>query len=368
MASAVGMLVGVVPQASAASLPSFPMALPVQWGASVQAGGTHTFASGTRSSVDLGAANGASIPVVAVADGVVKVGSANGFSRCYVTVTHVDGWQTMYYHLRGVPSGLRDGDRVVAGEKLGMTGMPGSETCGRGTFRHVHLTLQRNGVEQPISGLSLGGYTVRDGSRAYCGYWTRNSDGAVVADARRACLAVPKLVNNIVNPSTLGDRVAAPSRDSNRPVIEDHDTISATALYTTEGRHTVNGRAWKTACEPYSQTQRCLTEIWATQVTRSGGRFDMREGWAFNNLTYVESKRELWAGNPIGNKNDVDGGWTATNGRKWKTDCDSDATGRNGCRSYMWVTTAVATAKSSGGYRFTTKDEWVFNNMVRFSA
>ncbi|RMB61570.1 M23 family metallopeptidase [Tessaracoccus antarcticus] len=368
VASAVGMLVGVVPQASAASLPTFRMALPVQWGASVQAGGPHTFASGTLSSIDLGAANNASIPVVAAADGVVKVGSANGFSRCFVTVTHADGWQTMYYHLRGVPSDLRDGDHVVAGEKVGMTAMPGSETCGRGTFRHVHLTLQRNGVEQPINGLSLGGYTIHSGSRAYCGHWTRNGDGAVVADARRACLAVPRLVNNIVNPSTLGDREAAPNRGSSRPVIADHDTIPASELYTTPGQHTVGGRAWKTTCEPYSQTQRCRTDIWASQVTGSRGSFALQEGWGFNNLTYVESPRELWADNPLGNKNDVNGGWTAADGRKWRTDCDSGATGRNGCRSYVWVTTTAATAKSSGGYRFTTKNEWVFNNMVRFSA
>ena len=369
LAAVVGMLMGAVPQAIAASLPGFPMALPVQWGATVQVGGTHTFASGTRSSIDLGAANNVSIPVVAAADGVVSVGAANGWSRCFVTVTHADGWQTLYYHLKGVPSGLSNGDRVVAGQKLGMTGMPGSETCGRGTFRHVHFTLQKNGVEQPINGLRLGGYTIHDGSRPYCGYVSRDSDGAIVADARRACLAVPKVVNSIVNPATLADRntaAAAPNRGTGRPVIADTDTISAVELYTTQGQHTVNGRAWKTVCEPYSQTKRCRTEIWSTQAELQGGRFAMVEGWVFNNLTYVESPREMWAGNPLANHDDK--GWVAEDGRKWKTECDTATTGGNGCRSYVWGTTATAAAKTSGGYRFSTKQQWAFNNMVRFEA
>ncbi len=356
-------LAGFVPQANAAALPSFRMALPVQWGATVQAGGTHTFASGVRSSIDLGASRNVSVPIVAAADGVVRVGAANGYSRCYVTITHADGWQTLYYHLKGIPSGLRNGSRVVAGQKIGMTGMPGTETCGRGTFRHVHFTLLRNNIEQPIHGLSLGGYTVRNGSRAYCGYWTRDRDGAVVADARRACLAVPKLMNNIVNPSTLAGRDPGVSRGDARPRIADRDTISAAKLYTTEGQHTVSGRAWRTTCEPYSQTRRCRTEIWATTVKRNGGGFDRREGWAFNNLTYVASPRALWAGNPLGTNSQ----WTAKDGRRWRTECDTAKTGKNGCRSYTWTTTMSAAAKSSGGYRFTTKNEWVFNNMVRFS-
>ena len=364
LAALVTTFVAIVPPAGAASLPGFPMALPVQWGATVNVGGTHTFSSGVRSSIDLGAARNASIPVVAVADGVARVGGANGYSRCYVTVTHSDGWQSMYYHLKGIPSDLRNGDRVVAGEKIGMTARPGSETCGRGSFRHVHFTLLRNNVEQPIHGLSLGGYTFRNGSRPYCGYATRDRDGAVVADARRACMAVPRVVNNIVNPSSLASRGdSRPSRGDDRPAIADRDTISAANLYTTEGQHTDSGRAWRTTCEPYSQTRRCRTEIWATVVKRVGGGFDRREGWAFNNLTYVESPRALWAGNPLGEK----GEWTAEDGRRWKTECDNAATGQNGCRSYTWTTTASATAKASGGYRFTTVDDWVFNNMVRFT-
>ncbi|MEO7588287.1 MAG: RICIN domain-containing protein, partial [Arachnia sp.] len=55
-------------------------------------------------------------------------------------------------------------------------------------------------------------------------------------------------------------------------------------LYTTPGYHTVNGRKWFTSCEPYSQTTRCRTNIFATQVTQEGGKFVLRNGWVFNNL------------------------------------------------------------------------------------
>ncbi|TRY18058.1 M23 family metallopeptidase [Tessaracoccus rhinocerotis] len=359
VAAVVLTLAGLLPQpAHAAELPDFPMALPVAWGATVQAGGTHTHASGVRSSVDLGALNGASIPVTAVADGVASVKPG-----CSVTVTHADGWQTQYYHLRSIPSGL-DGAQVVAGQRVGMTAMPGSETCGRGSFRHVHLTLMRNGEEMAIDGLSLGGYTIHTTGRSYCGFWSRDSDGVVVADAQRACLAVPSLANNIVNPANLAARgIDGPSRSTTRPVIADADTITAELLYITEGNHTVGGRAWATDCEPYSQTERCFTDIWATQVIHDGGGYKMVEGWAFNNLTYKALPRAAWAKNPLGHTAE----WVSDDGRSWYTECDTAATGRGGCRSYIMATTYSAQKNAWGLYEVDAQTKWVFNNMVRFT-
>ncbi|WP_461103786.1 peptidoglycan DD-metalloendopeptidase family protein [Tessaracoccus terricola] len=359
LAAVVATLAGMLPQqAHAAELPDFPMALPVSWGATVQAGGTHTHASGVRSSVDLGALNGASIPVTAVADGVASVKPG-----CSVTITHADGWQTQYYHLRGIPSGL-DGAQVVAGQKVGMSAMPGSETCGRGSFRHVHLTLMRHGEEVAIDGLSLGGYTIHSTGRSYCGFWSRDSDGVVVADAQRACLAVPSLVNNIVNPANLKDRgIEGPSRSEERPVIADEDTITAELMYVTEGRHTVGGRAWATDCEPYSQTERCFTDIWATQVIHGANGYEMVEGWAFNNLTYKPLARKAWSENPLGHTAE----WTA-DGRSWRTECDTERTGRNGCRSYILATTYAATKNKWGLFEVTAKNQWVFNNIVHFTV
>ena len=357
--------VGVVtaPQAQAAALPSFPMVLPVGWGETVQAGGTHTHASGVRSSIDLGASGGRSVDVVAAADGTI----IDLLPNCQVILQHQDGWQTRYYHLKSIPSGLAVGQSVTAGTKLGLTGMPGRETCGRGTFRHVHFTLQKDNVEMPISGLSLGGYTVTASGGAYCGYWTRNSDGAIVADARRSCYAVPAVSNTLLHPSDLqvaqaATRDAGTSRSDARPAIAAADTIDSAAMYVTEGEHTVGGRAWRTTCEPYSQTERCRTEIWASTVQDKGGVKQVVDGWAFNNLTYVESSRSLWAGNPLGSR----GEWTAEDGRKWKTECDNAATGANGCRSYTLTTFLKATPTSSGT-KYETVTDWVFNNMVRFN-
>lgn len=359
-AAVVAALAVLLPQqARAAELPDFPMALPVAWGATVQAGGTHTHASGVRSSVDLGALNGASIPVTAVADGVASVRPG-----CSVTITHADGWQTQYYHLRSIPSGL-DGATVVAGQQVGMTAMPGSETCGRGSFRHVHLTLMKDGAEVAIDGLSLGGYTVHTTGRSYCGFWSRDTDGVVVADAQLACLAVPSLVNNIVNPANLADRgIQGPSRSETRPEIAESDTISAELLYVTEGSHTVGGRAWATECEPYSQTERCFTDIWATQVVHDGDGYAMVEGWTFNNLTYKQLPRAAWAENPLGHTAE----WVSDDGRSWYTECDTARTGGNGCRSYIMGTAYSAVKNAWGLYEVEAQTKWVFNNIVHFSV
>ena len=42
--------------------------------------------------------------------------------------------------------------------------------------------------------------------------------------------------------------------------------------------------------------------------------------------------------------------WTAANGRQWRVECDTAATGRGGCRSYI----------KTGNY-------WLFNNIVLFN-
>lgn len=129
-------------------------------------------------------------------------------------------------------------------------------------------------------------------------------------------------------------------------------------IYTTPGYHNVNGRQWITWCEPYSQTHRCYTNIWATQIHRSGDQFFQTNGWAFNTLTYAASPRELWADNPLGNT----GEWIGADGREWRTECDTPATGRNGCRTY--ALTSVNERTDTG---YATVKKWVVNNLVRFS-
>ncbi len=134
-------------------------------------------------------------------------------------------------------------------------------------------------------------------------------------------------------------------------------------IYTAPGIHEVNGRRWFTSCEPYSQTVRCTTLIWSTQVAEVNGKFVSRTGWNFNNLTYVASPRSLWVGNPLA----ATGSWTAADGRKWRTECDTVVSGGNGCRS--WVTSRViqSTRQGDGSYRHAWVTTEVFNNLVRFS-
>lgn len=136
-------------------------------------------------------------------------------------------------------------------------------------------------------------------------------------------------------------------------------------LYMTPGFHQVNGRSWFTQCEPYSQTFRCRTDIWATQARHVEGRFVSTTGWFFNNLTYLPMMtRDQWAGNPL-----AEGGRFESTGRRWMTECDTQRTGRHGCRSYIWVQGVVsATPEPGGGYSYSLADTWVFNNMVRFKV
>ncbi|GAA4893748.1 hypothetical protein GCM10025789_08700 [Tessaracoccus lubricantis] len=135
-------------------------------------------------------------------------------------------------------------------------------------------------------------------------------------------------------------------------------------IYITPGEHLVNGRRWRTTCEPYSRTERCRTEIWATTVAQVGGTFVQSNGWAFNNLTYKASPRALWRGNPLG----ATGSWTAADGRKWRTECDTAATGRNGCRSYIESDAIALVTRADGTKAYQWVRDWRFNNMVRFGG
>ncbi|MEO7586999.1 MAG: S8 family serine peptidase [Arachnia sp.] len=157
----------------------------------------------------------------------------------------------------------------------------------------------------------------------------------------------------------------------NTPVPTPSPTVTVTAilpptplndLYSTPGYHTVNGRKWFTACEKYSQTTRCRTSIYATTISQVNGTYVVSNGWVFNNLTYLPSPRSLWKNNPLGNT----GSWTAADGREWRTECDTAATGRNGCRSFA-KTKVIETVPQGAGYRYQWTSKWVLNNIVRFS-
>ncbi|HHT13817.1 MAG TPA: S8 family serine peptidase [Propionibacterium sp.] len=133
-------------------------------------------------------------------------------------------------------------------------------------------------------------------------------------------------------------------------------------VYNTPGLHEVNGRKWFTVCEPFSQTVRCRTMIWGTQISQVGGQFQQRNGWVFNNLTYLpKMTRAEWGANPLANT----GSWTSDD-RKWRTECDTALTGRGGCRSFITADVIEAKPKAGGGYTYQWVTKEIFNNMVRF--
>ncbi|AQP51269.1 hypothetical protein [Tessaracoccus flavescens] len=140
-------------------------------------------------------------------------------------------------------------------------------------------------------------------------------------------------------------------------------------VYTTPGTWNYNGRLWKTSCEPYSATTRCRTEIWATQITYKAGQYYRTDGFVFNNLTYKPSPRSIWRNNPLGGNGQVgfNKQWTGQDGRKWRTECDTAVSGRNGCRSYIWATVAEAYKTRSGATSYRVTNKWLFNNIVQFS-
>lgn len=143
------------------------------------------------------------------------------------------------------------------------------------------------------------------------------------------------------------------------------DTGNGAWVYSTPGSHSVNGREWRTSCEQYSTTVfRCRTDILARTVVVSGGRYVERNSYVFNNLTYLASPRKNWAGNPLAQNKE----WTADDGRRWRTECDTAITGSDACRSYTWSSHISSVQQADGTWRHFPDEGWVMNNMVRFRA
>ncbi|WP_282610604.1 M23 family metallopeptidase [Pelagibius sp. Alg239-R121] len=57
-----------------------------------------------------------------------------------VVITHEDGWQTQYCHLRKGSLTVKEGDVVARGDRLGLVGYSGNAS-----FPHVHLSVRKDG-------------------------------------------------------------------------------------------------------------------------------------------------------------------------------------------------------------------------------
>ena len=77
-----------------------------------------------------------------VRDGMVDFASKIPGKDCGngVVITHADGWETQYCHMRQGSVLVKAGDTVVTGTPLGLIGQ-----TGMADFPHVHLTVRKNG-------------------------------------------------------------------------------------------------------------------------------------------------------------------------------------------------------------------------------
>ena len=129
------------------------------------------------SSLDFqGPVAGRSYPVRAAADGVVVRPCAN-----WVQIRHANGWETGYYHVARIQ--VRAGQHVHQGQLLGYTSTQAG--CGgSATGAHVHFSMKHNGSYVSVDGMTLGGWTVREGRTQYLGCLVRGT-------ARRCAPSAP---------------------------------------------------------------------------------------------------------------------------------------------------------------------------------
>lgn len=78
-------------------------------------------------------------PVVAAADGRVAFAGRTADGAIVVRIVHDDGSETQYGHL-GAGLDVQAGDRVMAGDQIGVVGLTGNTTG-----PHVHFELRREG-------------------------------------------------------------------------------------------------------------------------------------------------------------------------------------------------------------------------------
>ena len=92
-------------------------------------------------------ANSIGTPIIAAMDGVV-VDVENrpaGYGK-YIVIKHDRGYQTLYGHLSLI--NVREGQRVVQGQRIGLMG-----STGRSTGSHLHFSIYRN--NKPVDPLTI---------------------------------------------------------------------------------------------------------------------------------------------------------------------------------------------------------------------
>ncbi|WP_394620073.1 M23 family metallopeptidase [Lentzea sp. JNUCC 0626] len=108
--------------------------------------------------------------VLSAAPGRLYRSCDNGTSA-FITVVHDSGYSSRYYHMTDLTT-VNEGGYVDEGAYLGRIG--NELPCGGfSNLPHVHFTLMVGGAEVPVDGMTIGGWTFRQGSRPYQGHATR---------------------------------------------------------------------------------------------------------------------------------------------------------------------------------------------------
>ncbi|MCK2244821.1 MULTISPECIES: M23 family metallopeptidase [unclassified Crossiella] len=131
-------------------------------------GGPHGWSGQPRpwSSVDL---NGGDRRVLAGQSGRAYWMCRNGG---HIRIIHDNGWTTEYYHLLNEIK--PDGAPIKLGDYLGLTStrIPCGGSAGS---NHVHYAVKKGTAWTALNGLTIGGWTFREGTRAYSGYATHQT-------------------------------------------------------------------------------------------------------------------------------------------------------------------------------------------------
>jgi len=189
--------------ASAAQFPTF--GLPFAAGQSTGSAGIHSDdgTSGVKNALDLNPDDGV---VRAPLAGTVHIQHCDGGD--WVTIDHVDGWRTGFYHMEQIR--VSEGQQVEAGVELGDIG--NALPCGgSSTGAHVHFTIWQlsasaaeradnpiaagnwddvsygelsgkvaDAVGEPMDGKVFGGWLFNEGAEQYSGTATNQASSEVV--------------------------------------------------------------------------------------------------------------------------------------------------------------------------------------------
>lgn len=160
------------------------------------------------------------VPVVAAADGEVIIARDGQPDRLmrdappaktvderngnWVAVQHADGWVTTYAHLRQGSVAVKEGQRVVRGQTLGLVGLSGNAD-----FPHIHFALtHRNRLLDPFTGTEPGAacgepgrslwspaaqaqLPYRSGGLLSAGFLGRETNGREVSEGIEAPATIP---------------------------------------------------------------------------------------------------------------------------------------------------------------------------------